>query len=786
MSDDRNFRQGFNAIERDFFAPEEFPDSALDDSSAHQIKKPNRTSCCGVETTHIDLEDKNTYAQQLIPSLEDIATLAATLETLNYYYTNQCFVNFDYFRYVNEVFDNLMVQNHTREKMKALCAEMRKELCFLRSDIQRWSSVYDHGSYFYLYGLVWDSKGHIDDKKTIEKALSRSRHLNDDDFVFEIITKHCLVNYIMDFPLDSLSEEFIRTVENNRFFQHQLTYYWIKCKTWIIARNGNGLYDASYFEYEFALTNLLNSLKQCLSLSNKYQWSVYEYFWDFFDENDQVEMTMNLIRNDNYKRYQTILFSKLNKNQLKRLYSELPVTIIVNFLSLGEFELAKATWHRVKLTIECDKYEHLLEQVWIHRNPDEESCLQFSIYLLDTAPPNLIEYVIKVKNCQITVYADMFLKGRPMHESSSSCKFMKAVLSRATLEFKQKFLLQAGPCLALNHPEVFISLINHCLNETDRVAVKDSLLIEAMESSPPAGIMHRFRDLFLYSGREEFDKFLELFTSKPTLQTQFKECLLRSKLLITKELWKTDYWEKLSQFIDELFPNREVARFQKRNAVFTFLRAHCTYSDCYRPNGDEKFTEIDNFLNRVLTPREVITAKENIANSFLEKCRSGWVGYLKRMNMQRFASWCYCGDEENMKRFRRSLPIDKLFHSFMTGIVARYVNSYSRKLSFSLLDELLRWKFSSNRREIEKFKSRKIKKIMKRKTEERFLWKTYIYPSVLKKVIEWSFHGNKRQIQEFEQRYSKRNQMKIIYWMGFEEVSSDEDCCGECSDESNG
>ncbi|XP_065221417.1 uncharacterized protein LOC135846318 [Planococcus citri] len=776
MSDDENLRQMFNAIERDCLAPDELPDSVLNDSSAHQIKELDGTSCNRVETARIDLEDKNTYVQQFIPRLEDMATLVATLETLNYYYTTQCIANFDHLKYVNKVIDKLMVPNRITKKIEALCAQMKKELWFLRSEIQKWSRVYDYDScsYFYLYGLVWDSSGHINEKKTTEKALSSSRHLNDADFVFEKMTKHCLVNYIMDFPLDSLSKEFIRTVEERQFSEHELTYYWIKCKT----RNTLDRYSTRYYQYELALTDVLRSLK--LAISSKYQWSAYEYFWNFFNENDQVEMTRNLIRNDNYRKYQKILFSKLNKNQLNRLYSEAPLTIIVNFLSLGELELAKATWDRIKVTIECEKYEVLLERTWENPKLDEEDRLQFSIYSWNTAPSNLIEYLINVKNCQIT---DKLLKGEPMLESSSRCKFLKSVLSRTTLEFKQKFLLQAGPCLILNHPDVFISLINHCLNEIDSLTVRENLLIEAMESSPPAGIMHRFRDLF-YSSREEFNEFLELFTLKPTLQTQFKECLLRSELLITKVLWKVGNWEKLFQFIDELFPTLEVARYQKRNVVFTFLQTHCsTYRDCYRPNGDEKFTEIDNLLNQVLTPQEVITAKENIANSFL----GGYFRSLKRMNVQRFAEWCYCGDEEKIEGFRRSLPIDELFQALLSEIVERHVNGRDVELSFSSLDEILRWKFSSNRSEIKKFKSRELNIIMKRKREKDYLWKKGTYPSIAEEIIEWVFHSDSRQIRKFKQRYSKRDMMKIIHWLHLSEETTD---CGEyyhhTSDESDG
>ncbi|XP_065214527.1 uncharacterized protein LOC135841482 [Planococcus citri] len=778
MSNDGNFCQGFNSIERDrdFFAPEELfvPDSALDDSSsAHQIKKLDS----GVEAAHIDLEDKNTYAHvQLIPSLEDMATLAATLETLHYYYSENFY---DYLADVNKVIDNLMVPDHIREKMTALCAEMKKELCSLRfgagsrgldRPILRLRDVYDNDSYFYVYGLVWDSNGHIDDKKTIEKALSYSgRSNNNGDSIFQIITKYCLVNHIMNFPLDSLSKEFIsRSMEGD-----QLTRYWITYKKITLGI----LHVASY---ESALIGLLNSLRPFCG--NKYQWSAYEYFWDFMNENGQTEIAMSLIRDENYKRYQKVLFSMLNKNQLKRLYSVAPLIIIVNFVCLGELELAKAVWDRIKLTIQCEEYEVLLEEIWKKEIPDEESCMQFSIYSWNTARSNIIEYMIHVKKCQ-TMTKIMY--GEPMLESSCRFKFLKAVLSRTTPEFSRRYLQHAGPYLSLNHPDVFSSLMDHCFNETDSVTFKENILIQEMESNRPAGIMHRFRDL-VYSNREEFNKFLELFTLKPKLQTRFKECLLQSNLLITKVLWNAENWQKLSQFIDDLYPNRDVARYQKRKVVFTFSRTHCSYHDCYRPNGDEKFTEIDNILTQVLTPREVITAKENIGDRFLKTCQSGGVRSLKRMNLQRFATWCYCGDENNIKRFRRSLPIDKLFRYLLSQVVNRYVNGRDARLSFSSLDELIRWKFSSSRSEMKNFKSREIYGIMKEQVEEDFKWKTYKYPAIVKKVIEWVFDGDRRQIREFEQRYSKSDRMKIIHWMYLSEETTD---CAEyyyhTSDESD-
>ncbi|XP_065213107.1 uncharacterized protein LOC135840471 [Planococcus citri] len=762
MSDDENLRHEFNAIKRDFVAPEELPNSALDDSSAHQIKKLDGTSRDGVETAHIDLEDKNTYVQ-LVPSLEDMATLAATLETLHHHYSENFY---DYFKNANNVIGKLMVPNRITAKMTALCAEMQKEMHSLRFNtdwhaldrhILRLDDMYDGYSYFYVYGLVWDSNGHIDDKKTVEKALSCSRYpySNGVDFIFEMMTKYCLVDYILNFPLDSLSKAFIsRSVEGDK-----LTRYWIEYKRM-------STHDRDDASFESALISVLDSLKSCYGV---YQWSTYEYFWNFFDEDDQTEIAMNLILHDSYKRYLKILFSKLNKCQLKQLYSEVPLTIIVSFAFLREFEITEAVWDRIKLTIECEEYELILEHMWKNGIPDEESCMEFFIYSWNTAPLNLIEYMVNVKNFQI---ANKLIDGSPMLESSGRFKFLKAVLSRTTPEFKRRYLQHAGPCLSLNHPDVFSSLVDHCLDETDRVEVKENILILSMESCQPAGIMHRFRDL-LYSNREEFNKFLELFTLNPTLQTRFKKCLLKSGLLTTNVLWKAENWQTLFQLIDELYRNRGVARYQKRKVVFTFSRTHCNYRDCYRPNGDEKFTEIDNLLTQVLTPREVIAAKEKIGDSFLETCQSRGVSSLKRMNLQRFATWCYCEDERNITRFRRSLPIDKLFRDLLSEIVERYVNCRDVTLSFSSLDELIRWKFSSKRSEMKIFKSREINRIMKEKVEECYKWKKHKYPSVLKKIIDWVFDGDKHQIREFEQRYSESDRMKIIHWIDFWEETTD-------------
>ncbi|XP_065212931.1 uncharacterized protein LOC135840366 [Planococcus citri] len=778
MSDDENLRQEFNATKRDFVAPEGLLNSALDDSSTHQIKKQKLDghSREGVETAHIDLEDKNTYVQ-LVPSLEKMAVLAATLETLHHHYSQNYY---DYFRHANNVIDKLMVPNRIRGKMTALCAEMQKEMHSLRFNTDRGAlhrpilrladMYYDDDSYFYVYGLVWDSNGHIDDKKTIEKALSCWRYSNGGDFKFEMMAKYCLVDYIIDFPLDSLSKAFIsRSVKGDK-----LTRCWIEYKRM-------STHDRDDASFKSAFISVLDSLKSCYGV---YQWSTYEYFWEFFDEDDQTEMAINLILNESYKRYQKMLFSKLNKSQLEQLYSEVPITIIVSFAFLREFELAEAVWDRIKLTIECEEYEFILEHIWKNGIPDEESCMEFFIYSWNTAPLNLIEYMVNVKNFQI---ANQLIDGSPMLESSGRFKFLKAVLSRTTLEFRRRYLQHAGPCLSLNHPDVFSSLIDHCLDETERVSVKENILIQAMQSNLPAGIMHRFRDLF-YSNREEFNKFLELFTLKPTLQTSFKKCLLKSGLLTTNVLWKAENWQTLSQFIDELYPNREVSRLEKRKVVFTFSRTHCNYRDCYRPNGDEKFTEIENLLTQVLTPREVITAKENIGDKFLESCRTDYGGIrsLKKMNLQKFATWCYCGDESNIERFRRSLPINKLFHSLLSQVVERYVNCRDVTLSFSSLDDLIHWKFSSNRSEMKKFKSREIYRIMNEKVEESFKWKKHKYPSILKKIIEWVFDGDRRQIREFEQRYSESDTMKIIHWMYLSEETTD---CAEyyyhSSDESD-
>ncbi|XP_065225133.1 uncharacterized protein LOC135848952 isoform X5 [Planococcus citri] len=718
-------------------------------------------------TVGIDLENKDTYSPPF-PRLEGMAALATAMNAWNYYFSHHEWQHQEHeLKKVNEIISGMKIPNCVRKRVSALCETMKNQMSEYSTDLMRRMCHTDGSRYdFFQHGAVWDINGHINEKKTAEKVLVCPDRSNDNDDMFKMITAHCLETHIKNFPMSSLSENFYRNsyVYDSR---RELTDYWIEYK-----RREENASDGGYFQDQ--RRRVLDRIK--FGVIRDWPICAYEYFWDFLDENEQVTMTRNLIQNviDSDKKFQMVLFSKMNKNQLRCLYSEEPVDIIANYFGIGELELAMATWECVRLTIREEQFENLVNIRILRSEMYREDNIQCLIDLWNSAPDNLIDYMINVKNCSITGF---FFWGMPESRlSCSSFDFLKVILLRTTLEFRKKLFLEKGTHLLLLYPHVlFRSLIEDCLDVSNQLEITEALLVTAMESEQTK-ILCCFRDL-LYCSVEEFYAFLKFLTSNPELQMRVKKRLLRSGVLIIRKLIKIDNWAKLSQFIDDLYPNDErEARRQKKKASNSFLRSHFHYWSCFRRNGDQKFSEIDNLFAQFFTPEEIVTFKENIMEQFQTACSdTEWNSdiVVKRVDIPKLTAWCYNGDEEKISQFKRSFPIDTAFQLFLREAVERYVNKRDADLSFSSLDHLLWWKFASKKC-IKSFKKSQIHGVMKtRNVRANYLckgWEIYL-SDVLKKIIAWIFDGNEFQIEQFKLLYQDEDKLKIIYWLKVKEDS---------------
>ncbi|XP_065225129.1 uncharacterized protein LOC135848952 isoform X2 [Planococcus citri] len=740
-----------------------------------------------METTDIDLEDKHTYYPP-VPKLEDLAGLSVALHLWNYYYshyhdTDSCDDELDE---VNEMLNDMEMPNCIRERIIELCETIDRQVDinyhYDRKDIMKMCNSLGYKKHFFLNGAVWDTNGHINDKKTAEKVLNCPERSNDHDLMFQIMVKYCLENYIKDFPLSSLSEKFCK--ENRFSWNRDLTAYWIALK--LDERKVSGAYgtDSQNLHHR---QRLLESLHRQSRIPGPQPMHVFEYFWYFWDENEQVTITRNLIQYEVRSHRMLFLFSKLNKHQLRRLYSEEPAVIIANFFYSEDFELVNAAWAHVRSTIKEEQFECLINKILKSEMYQEDNNILYLIDMWNDAPDNLIDYVINVKNCEITsAFKSHYIK-------SSGFKFLKVILLQTTLEFRKQFFLNMRLHLILNYScGVFGSLIEDCLDATDQIEIKEMVLIKAIESENNE-ILRRFRDL-LYSSVDEFNEFLAFFTSEPNLQMRVKKRLLRSGVLIIGKLNRVDNWAKICQFIDELYSKDEKeARRQKKKAVNSFLDFHFHYGRCFGRNGDEKFTEIENFMTQFLTAEEIATAKEDIIDYFQSvfSCDTSiWYRpelFSKRVNIPKLTAWCYDGDEERISQFKNSFPIDKAFRHFLREAVERYVNGRDADVSFFPLEQLLCWKFSSKKK-VTKFKRRQIHGVMR--SQYLVIWCSScgeeIYPYVLEKIIAWIFDDNEFKVEEFEQLYEKEGTMKIIRWLN---PSKDCSSCNEytyhSSDESD-
>ncbi|XP_065225130.1 uncharacterized protein LOC135848952 isoform X3 [Planococcus citri] len=720
-------------------------------------------------TVGIDLENKDTYSPPF-PRLEGMAALATALNVWNYYFSHHEWKYCEHeLKKVNEISNDMKVPNCIRKKITALCETIKNQMSEYSTDLMRRMCHTDGSRYhFFQHGAVWGINGHINEKKTAEKVLQCPERSNDNDHMFKMITAHCLENHINDFPMSSLREKFYRNsyVYDSR---RELTDYWIEYK-----RSEENASDGGYDgRFQNQRRRILDQIK--VGVARDWAMCAYEYFWDFLDENEQVTMARNLIHViQSDKKFQMFLFSKMNRDQLRCLYSEMSVDIIVNYFGIGELELAIATWERVRLTIREVEFELLIDNILWSEMYQEDNNIECLINLWSSAPDNLIDYMINVKNCAITGY---FFRGMPESRlSCSSFDFLKVILLRTTLNFRKQLFLEKASHLLLFYPHVlFRSLIEDCLDVSDQLEITEILLVTAMESEQTK-ILCCFRDL-LYCSVEEFNAFLKFLTLDPDLQMRVKKRLLRSGLLITRKLIRIDNWAKLSQFIDDLYPNNEKeARRQKKKASNSFLRSHFHYWSCFRRNGDQKFSEIDNLFAQFFTPEEIVTFKENIIEQFQIACSdTEWNSdvVVKRVDIPKLTAWCYNGDEEKISQFKRSFPIDTAFQLFLREAVERYVNKRDADLSFSSLDHLLGWKFASKKC-IKSFKKSQIHGVMKiRNVRANYLckgWKIYL-SDVLKRIIAWIFDGNEFQIEQFKRLYQDEDKLKIIYWLKVKEDS---------------
>ncbi|XP_065207012.1 uncharacterized protein LOC135836237 isoform X2 [Planococcus citri] len=713
-----------------------------------------------METVGIDLESKYTYFPPF-PKLERLAALSVALNLWNYYYshyhTNSC----DYeLEKVNEIVNDMKMPNSITEEIIELCDTIYSQLQdygYDHSEVMMMCNcnAFKNTKHFFLYGAVWDTNGHIDLKKTAEKVLKcPERRLNNHVLMFHIMANYCLENYMKDFPWSSLSNQY-KTRSGRR--QYEVINYWIEFK-----RNEEKASDNHRHRHR---QQLLDSLKR--DTPAFWPLYVYEYFWYFLDENEQVTVTRNFIQRERTNRM-FFLFSKLNRHQLRSLYLEEPAAIIINYFRSNDFELIHAAWAYVRSTIKEEQFGRLINEVLEHEMycNDNSIRVQCFIDLWSSAPDNLINYLINVKNCAI---AEQFFHRELQDVSPYKFNFLKVILPRATLEFRKQFFLDKGLDLILAYSDVFSTLIEHCLDVTDQMEIKEKVLIKAIKSDETK-ILRHFRNL-LYSSVEEFNEFLTYLTLEPNLQTRVKKRLLRSRVLIIRKLNRIYNWAKVCQFIDELYSNDEKeARKQKKKAVNSFLDSHFHYGHCFRRNGDEKFTEIENFMSQFLTPEEIATAKKDIIDYFQSALSNTdtWRRFdlfLKRVNIPKLIAWCYDDDEEKISQFKSLFPIDTAFQLFLRETVERYVNDNDTNLSFSALEQLLCWKFSS-KIHIKKFKRRQIHRAMRSEVFPHYICdEEELYPRTVKKIIAWIFDDNEFKVEAFEQLYQKEGTIKIIHWL---------------------
>ncbi|XP_065205374.1 uncharacterized protein LOC135835161 [Planococcus citri] len=742
----------------------------------------------------MDLRDNHIYDRSAhVPRLEDLAILTTSLELWNISYHNSKPKHNNFRKkpsdiVINELGDNIPLPVRIKKRIKTLCFQITREIDdfhahnFCVEELCNCLEV--ESTCFYPHGVVWEPNGYINGKKTALKALFCSKRKQDYDLMFEVMARFCLKDCLADFPISLLDKKYIQMIERGRSSDlEKVQHYWLRYVRGQIVEGQmdprNLPFPSNFVPHQPDLPYMPYWVTHLVRLrvhepSFKCDGAVVLYFWNYLSDIQKINLTRNLIRYDRYRRYQMVLFSKLSGDQLRQVYEKDPVNIILNFISLQEFELANAAFEYYTSTIlntihyEFNKFhdfDGLIKSILIFgmKTDGDSNFIHWLISVWESVPKELIAYMMSHRSS--TINAIYFDPDNKPSVNQDSLEFLKAFLSRASTKYKSKFFQERGEYLICNYDtNICKVLMEHCLKSVkSRRENKEKLLLKAIKSKENGPLINRFRDT-LFSSHKEFLNFLKFFTKKSDLKMQLQLRLSQPGILVSEKLLDTITWNNVSMWVDEVYANNaEEARLQKKEILFSLDLLDSGLTLCSF-DGSEYVSKIDNLTKQVLTEVEIIIFKEKIASSFLHAAFYAQHGEtFMKINFDKLISWCKCGDENKISQFKSSFPIVNAFHLVMSTIIQRYVTRKDAELSFSSLDELLHW-YLQTPNEIQEFKVCQLYDIMRANTPFGYSGGNY-RADVVDQIMRWFFCGDLLNMRNFECYYEAVCNVRYkIYW----------------------
>ncbi|XP_065222815.1 uncharacterized protein LOC135847281 [Planococcus citri] len=655
---------------------------------ASRKRPPNRTNL-----------DKSVFLANL-PSLREMAFYRTALQ-LWYSYNTRRRKSAPLTEREEKIFDKLAEKLAISSHMMKI---LKKCLKKIREETNRCIRYFENGLFSihldeYKISQVdcncfaWFPNGQIDYKNTAIKILSSSKLTEEQKFA--IMCKYCLVNELDTFHLNRLPTNFIDKV---RFDSDPLLFYWIRYLRRELDKIPSRFPNSLDVEMAF----------KCTTESSQ----AFEFFWDHLSTANQTQFIIERLKSshcsppDNCSR----LFYKMSEEQLTHLLIFHADYITPTFLtSMNMPRCAIWAWMHSKNLICDEQFVHMICSILVNYDVTatrgkvyyEEEKMSAFMEIWDTSTDSHKNYATENEHLEHIVVNDILHSAHKV--SPSGLTFVLEFLSMKNTHYRKKVILESDLRFALrNDFDAINNILELCLpNPMDK---------EEFRRTRKTSIMMPFFCEILYS-QYDYDELKKRLTSclkKLNIDLYYVNELIEwiifigfenRKMIKSTDIFDEKGWEKLSYFINDIFPKDLSLFLEMKNSYLSSLATD------NRPNLNRKYTNLSQLCKMIeleFVYEHQKYLKRKCITFFQKTHPQQWVWYVsKQQKFTSIFSWCFENHKTGFPEFKYLLPVNEIFDE-----VFRQYYSITRLYSLiTVLDEFLKCHFSGKTNELIAFKS---------------------------------------------------------------------------------
>ncbi|XP_065226872.1 uncharacterized protein LOC135850085 isoform X1 [Planococcus citri] len=564
----------------------------------------------------------------------------------------------------------------------------------------------------HLKYAVFKPDGEIDYEASARKMLKTK--MFDKKISFEIMCRFCMEDELKKLPISEvrkLSRKF-------SWEKNPLAWYWI---CYLTGELDTGI---PRFTFEDGMVQReccpYSLILRSLDIDN---WTNIQYFWNrLCNEKDQATSACVVLVNINLNWFLKDFYWKLNSEQWRYVFNEIPVDILITFFrQYQENEKGLFLWNRMKSTFTGELFLYLMQRIFHEKTKGAEWSMPIAMEIWQTAEDHLKNHVLKHGN---DIIAKNFFEPMFIRKYEKSLMFLFDLLSFASVQYRKQMILKHGDELFVSDDLPGIDkIIELCLPKADDFvqfqksltkSTSIALRILQLLTEGKFAYLNEFFDHYLPNDLEtemykkqaiesnkkgctgfifepttwsEFEKLIDRVYDDPSAVVSIKKQYIRSfKLNFIKDRGNNEQLNYMEDIVSRYLTEKEVAEFKK--SVLLNLAAELQdFVSSYAKLEDDSGKFVDaGFLDKLVSWCFCVneTKSEKSQPSCSTKHDYENVGETVDSDfLDKFASMC-CVNEQKIKQFKQTLSMDKIFTKIM-----RRLTYYLRSEDYTGAENLL-------------------------------------------------------------------------------------------------